>query len=171
MTRFTVYVDEETHRLARIRATELSTSLSALVRESLRALARERPDDGDGSGSGIPELAVYSDDEVRERVEQLYEEARLRAEEMTGLPVRNKAELVALRRRMLWEVVEDFHSRGIGIAVQDFLSREEIYDRDRARTEAQLVAAERRNADLEAENAALKAATAPADAVAIGKAS
>ena len=136
MTRITVSVDEETHRLARIRAAELHTSVSALVQESLRALAEKRPDDGDGGG-GIPDLAVYSDDEVREHVEQLYEEARLRAEEMTGLPVRNKAELVALRRRMLREVVEDFHSRGIGIAVQDFLSREEIYDRDRARTEAE----------------------------------
>ncbi len=35
----TVSVDEETHRLARIRAAELDTSVSALVREYLRSLA------------------------------------------------------------------------------------------------------------------------------------
>ena len=34
----TVTVDDETHRLARIRAAELETSLSALVREYLRTL-------------------------------------------------------------------------------------------------------------------------------------
>ena len=36
----TVAVDEETHRLARIRAAELDTSVSALVRGYLRGLVR-----------------------------------------------------------------------------------------------------------------------------------
>ena len=39
MKNITVSVDEETHRLARIRATELDTSVSALVREYLSGLA------------------------------------------------------------------------------------------------------------------------------------
>ncbi len=39
MKNITVSVDEETHRLARIRAAELDTSVSALVREYLRSLA------------------------------------------------------------------------------------------------------------------------------------
>ena len=39
MRNITVSVDEETHRLARIRAAELDTSVSALVREYLRSLA------------------------------------------------------------------------------------------------------------------------------------
>ena len=49
MRNITVAVDEETHRHARIRAAELDTSVSALVREFLRRLAprhrrRGRPD-------------------------------------------------------------------------------------------------------------------------------
>lgn len=39
MRNITVSVDEETHRRARIRAAELDTSVSALVREFLRRLA------------------------------------------------------------------------------------------------------------------------------------
>ena len=42
MRNITVSVDEETHRIARIRAAELDTSVSALVREYLRSLASER---------------------------------------------------------------------------------------------------------------------------------
>ena len=38
MRNITVAVDDETHRLARIRAAELDTSVSALVREYLRSL-------------------------------------------------------------------------------------------------------------------------------------
>ena len=39
MKNITVSVDEDTHRLARIRAAELDTSVSALVRGYLRSLA------------------------------------------------------------------------------------------------------------------------------------
>ena len=42
MKNITVSVDEETHRLARIRAAELDTSVSALVRRFLRSLVGER---------------------------------------------------------------------------------------------------------------------------------
>ena len=45
MRNITVSVDEETHRIARIRAAELDTSVSALVREYLRSLASERTPD------------------------------------------------------------------------------------------------------------------------------
>ena len=40
----TVSVDEETHRLARLRAAELGTSVSALVRGYLKTLVRKRTD-------------------------------------------------------------------------------------------------------------------------------
>ena len=40
MKNITVSVDDQTHRLARIRAAELDTSVSALVREYLRGLAK-----------------------------------------------------------------------------------------------------------------------------------
>ena len=42
MKNITVSVDEETHRLARIRAAEMDTSVSALVRNYLRNLAEGR---------------------------------------------------------------------------------------------------------------------------------
>lgn len=38
MKNITVSVDEETHRLARVRAAEMNTSVSALVRDYLRSL-------------------------------------------------------------------------------------------------------------------------------------
>ncbi|MDE2999944.1 MAG: hypothetical protein OXU79_12780 [Gemmatimonadota bacterium] len=42
MRNITVSVDEETHRLARILAAELDTSVSALVRDFLKRLASDR---------------------------------------------------------------------------------------------------------------------------------
>ena len=44
MKNITVSVDEGTYRLARIRAAELGTSVSALVRSYLRSLVRDRGD-------------------------------------------------------------------------------------------------------------------------------
>ena len=45
MRNITVSVDEETHRLARIRAAELDTSVSALVRDYLRSLVSDTSGD------------------------------------------------------------------------------------------------------------------------------
>ena len=42
MRNITVSVDEETHRLARIRAAEMDTSVSALVRDFLKNLVADR---------------------------------------------------------------------------------------------------------------------------------
>lgn len=44
MKNITVSVDEETHRLARVRAAELGTSVSALIRGYLKTLACKRAD-------------------------------------------------------------------------------------------------------------------------------
>lgn len=44
MKNITVSVDEETYRLARIRAAELGTSVSALIRGYLKTLVRKRAD-------------------------------------------------------------------------------------------------------------------------------
>ena len=97
----TVSVDEETHRLARIRAAELDTSVSALVRNYLRSLV--------GSYAGVT---------------------------ATGGPL---GEIEAQRRgRLLQEVFKDFDARGVGLHMSDNLSREELYDRDRARAEAEM---------------------------------
>lgn len=59
----TVSVDEETHRQARIRAAELDTSVSALVREFLTRLSNQT----DGSDS-IREVAIETPLERRRRI-------------------------------------------------------------------------------------------------------
>ncbi len=92
MKNITVSVDEQTHRLARIRAAELDTSVSALVRDYLRSLA---------SGS---------------------RDAEKEAER---------------RRELMRQVFQDFDARGVGLRMSDNLTREELYDRARARAEAE----------------------------------
>ena len=117
MKNITVSVDEETHRLARIRAAELDTSVSALVRDYLKALAGEpSPQDGDAGDAGI-----------RRHVEQLYEEARARAEALSGRRIRDKRELHEEYVRSLNEVFADFDARGVGVDPRTFLTREEMY--------------------------------------------
>ena len=98
MKNITVSVDEETHRLARIRAAELDTSVSALVRDFLNNLV----EDGAG-GTADKRLEVETEVERRRRMlreviekirttspgfraadnlprEELYDRARARAE-------------------------------------------------------------------------------------------
>ena len=41
-----------------------------------------------------------------------------------------------IRRQKFREVLADFDARGIGLHMSDNLSREELYDRDRARSDA-----------------------------------
>ena len=102
MKNITVSVDEETHRLARIRAAEMDTSVSALVRDYLKGLT----DGGTGSSaSGRGDLVEEA--ERRRRMlrdiikdiraassgfratdnlsrEELYERGRAGAESQTG---------------------------------------------------------------------------------------
>lgn len=52
MKNITVSIDEETHRRARIRAAELGTSVSAMVRDYLRTLA---PQEANGGAQGESE--------------------------------------------------------------------------------------------------------------------
>ena len=90
MKKITVSVDEETYRLARIRAAELGTSVSALVRDYLRSLASDSRDaekeverrrelmrqvfeDFEASGVGLR----MSENLTRE---ELYDRTRARAE-------------------------------------------------------------------------------------------
>lgn len=46
MKNVTIAIDEETHRLARIRAAELGTSLSALVKDYLQSLVSDQDQPG-----------------------------------------------------------------------------------------------------------------------------
>ena len=98
MKNITVSVDEETHRLARIRAAELDTSVSALVRNYLRALAWQRSIQGES---------------------MTMEQAREREFER--------------RRQLMGEVIDDIRATRSRFKAADNLTREELYDRARAR--------------------------------------
>ncbi|MCY3843933.1 MAG: hypothetical protein OXH69_10375 [Acidobacteria bacterium] len=72
MRNITVSVDDETHRRARIRAAELDTSVSALVRGFLDRLARDRTD-----GGGVPAPDAETERERRERLlNEVFEDIR-----------------------------------------------------------------------------------------------
>ena len=72
MKNITVSVDDETHRLARIRAAELETSVSALVRSYLRSLVRDREVEA-ASGTQVME----TEHERRRRLlNELFEDIR-----------------------------------------------------------------------------------------------
>ena len=100
MKNITVSVDEETHRRARIKAAELDTSVSALVRGFLTRLAGGR------------------------------------AEESSNVD-RTKKDEIERRRQLMNEVIEDIRATGKGFRAFDNLSREELYDRTKARAEGQ----------------------------------
>ena len=117
MKNITVSVDEDTHRRARIRAAELDTSVSALVRGYLTTLA----------GAGLPQEHASDRAAVRQNVEQLYKEARARAEALSGRRIRDRQELHGEYVRSLHEVLADFDARGVGVDPGTLLTREELY--------------------------------------------
>lgn len=63
MRNITVTVDDDTHRLARLKAAELDTSVSALVRDFLRSFAR-----GTAETEGPGGMPVESESERRRRL-------------------------------------------------------------------------------------------------------
>ncbi len=71
MKNITVSVDEETHRLARIRAAELDTSVSALVRGYLKSLVTDRPGDTVADGPGAETEAERRRRMLREVIEEI----------------------------------------------------------------------------------------------------
>jgi plasmid stability protein len=66
MKNITVSVDDETHRSARIRAAELGTSVSALVRNYLRGLSKDS-----FGGTALPQSGAATTSELRRT--ELYE--------------------------------------------------------------------------------------------------
>ena len=67
MKNITISLDDETHRLAKLKAAQKGTSVSAMVRAYLNGLVREesRADDSIASGSEKPEKTL---DEVIEAI-------------------------------------------------------------------------------------------------------
>ena len=72
MKNITVSVDEETHHLARVRAAELGTSVSALVREFLKTLVTYR----DGGPEGPPHAHENESERRRRLVDSVFKEVR-----------------------------------------------------------------------------------------------
>ena len=70
MKNITVSVDEQTHRLARIRAAELDTSVSALVRDYLKNLVAD-PVGGVGNGPVVEAEAERRRRRLREVIEDI----------------------------------------------------------------------------------------------------
>ena len=103
MKNITVSIDEETYRLARIRAAELGTSVSALVRDYLKSLVE---DGTDGTASDS----------------------------------RDAEKETERRRELMRQVFQDFEASSVGLRMSENLTREELYDRARARAEAQAAA-------------------------------
>lgn len=75
MKNITVSVDEDTYRRARIRAAELDTSVSAMVREYLETLAAKPA--AQDAGVSTPAVRTVSKEEFA-RIEQLEKDVRAR---------------------------------------------------------------------------------------------
>ena len=131
MRNITVSVDEETHRLARIRAAELDTSVSALVREFLQGLTGDDSCQVDSESQVDSSKGTDQDIVLSPNTKHLYEEARIRAEAVAGRPIRDVRELVEFRRQLLKDVASGIQEKGIGISMPGIVNREEMYDRSR----------------------------------------
>ncbi len=129
MKNITVSVDEKTHRMARIRAAELDTSVSALVRQYLRDLVSggmTAPANGvSEAATGVEELGIYRQRGVAADV----------GTRTVSIPERmTRQEAQRLRIRM-YEVLDEIWATHPGFRAVDNLSREDIYGHGRARTE------------------------------------
>lgn len=71
MKNITVSVDEQTHRLARIRAAELDTSVSALVRDYLKNLVADHADGTEDNGPVVEPEAERRRRRLREVIEDI----------------------------------------------------------------------------------------------------
>lgn len=116
MKNITVSVDEQTHRMARIRAEELDTSVSALVRQYLRDLV------SGATGNEAPGACRH------QGVAAVGARTLRLPERMT------RQEAQQLRIRM-YEVLDEIWATNPGFQAVDNLSRDDIYDRGRARFE------------------------------------
>ncbi|MYA05549.1 MAG: hypothetical protein F4Y37_13220 [Caldilineaceae bacterium SB0664_bin_22] len=129
MKNITVSVDEKTHRMARIRAAELDTSVSALVRQYLRDLVsggRAVPANGAteaATGVEAPETRRHRGGTANSGARTLSFPERMSRQEAQQLRIR------------MYEVLDEIWAAHPGFRAEDNLSRDEIYDRGRARIE------------------------------------
>ena len=116
MKNITVSVDEQTHRMAHIRAEELDTSVSALVRQYLRDLVSGAT--GDEAPGPRRHLEVAAG-----------------GTRTLSLPERMPRQEAQLLRIRMYEVLDEIWATYPGFQAVDNLSRDDIYDRGKARFE------------------------------------
>ena len=71
MKNITVSIDESTYRMARVRAAELDTSVSALVREYLRILVQDRSDPVKVDRQPVTKEVAHNNPTFKEVVEEI----------------------------------------------------------------------------------------------------
>lgn len=129
MKHITVSVDERTHRMARVRAAALDTSVSALVRQYLRNLVS-----GDVTIPANPAAEVTTGIEEpgtsrhREMAADVSAQTASIQERMT------RQEVQRLRIRM-YEVLDGIWAAHPGFRAEDNLNRDDIYDHGRTKIE------------------------------------
>ncbi len=129
MKNITVSVDEKTYRMARLRAAELDTSVSALVQQYLRDLV--------SGGMAVPtngavDAATGVEESESHRHRGMAADVNVRT---VSFPERmTRQETQRLRIRM-YEVLDEIWATHPGFQAVDNLSRDDIYDRGRARIE------------------------------------
>ena len=136
MKNITISIDEETHRLACLRAEEMDTSVAELVRQYLTDFAADaKESERERRRRRMREVIS----KIRSNGGGLRMEDNLTREELYDrVAARSAAEDAKREReRRLKEVTDDIATTRPGFSVSDNLSREELYDRDVARAAAE----------------------------------
>ena len=135
MKNITISIDEETHRLACLRAEEMDTSVADLVCQYLTGFAADaKESERDRRRRRMREVIA----KIRSNGGGLRMEDNLTREELYDrVAARSAAEDAKRERRSLKEVTDDIAATRPGFSASDNLSREELYDRARARAEAE----------------------------------
>lgn len=131
MKNITISIDEETHRLACIRAEEMDTSVAELVRQYLTDFAAAaKESERERRRRRLKEVIA----KIRSNGGGLRMEDNLTREELYDrVAARSAAEDAKRERRRLKEVTDDIAATRPGFSASDNLSREELYDPDALR--------------------------------------
>ena len=129
MKHITVSVDERTHRMAHIRAAALDTSVSALVRQYLRDFVS-----GDVTvpANRAAEAATEVEEPGTDRHRGIAADVSARTVSIPERMTRQEAQRLRIR---MYEVLDEIWATHLGFQAVDNLSRDDIYDRGRARIE------------------------------------
>ena len=127
MKNITVSVDERTHRMARIRAAELDTSVSDLVRQYLRDLI--------SGGMTVPanravEAVTGVEEPGTDRHRGMAADVSARTVSIPERMTRQEAQRLRIR---MYEVLDKIWATHPGFQAVDNLSRDDIDDRGTAR--------------------------------------